>query len=68
MKNANLDYSLIDQIEQHQKEKAAAEWQEKVDNAKRAGSLQARIEVAFIVVIVLLTWILIPEPLKRWGV
>ena len=65
MKNVNLDYSLIEQIDRHQKEAAAAEWQEKVNHAKRIGSLQARIEVAVVVMILLLAWILIPAPYPR---
>lgn len=65
MKNFDLDYSLINQIERNRKEKAAAEWHEKVAHAKRMGSLQARIEVAVVVMILLLAWILIPAPFPR---
>lgn len=61
----DLDYSLIDQIERHRSEIAAAEWQEKVTRAKRIGSLQARIEVAVVVAITLLAWILIPDPFSK---
>lgn len=61
----DLDYSLIEMIDQHQKERRAAEWQEKVDRAKRIGSLQAKIQAAVIVMILLLTLILIPDPFPR---
>ena len=65
MKNVNLDYSLIDQIDKHRQEAAEAEWREKVDRAKASGSLQARIQAAAIVMIVLLALILIPAPYPR---
>ena len=65
MKDYQIDWSLYDQIERNRKEKAAAEWQEKVNHAKRIGSLQARIEVAVVVAIALLAWILIPDPFSK---
>lgn len=43
MKAHELDWSLADQIDQHRKEQAEAEWQEKVDAAKKAGNLEAKI-------------------------
>lgn len=65
MKNVNLDYSLIEQIDKHRQEAAEAEWCAKVDRAKASGSLQARIQAAAIVMIVLLALILIPAPYPR---
>lgn len=65
MKDYQIDWTLYDQIERNREEKAAAEWQEKVNHAKRIGSLQARIEVAVVVMILLLAWILIPAPFPR---
>lgn len=61
----NIDYSLIEQIDRHQQESAEAEWREKVDRAKASGSLQARIQAAAIVMIVLLALILIPAPFPK---
>lgn len=60
-----LDYSLIDQIERHRSEIAAAEWQEKVTRAKRIGSMQAKAQFAAIVFVLLLALILIPAPSPR---
>lgn len=65
MKNANLDYSLIEQIDRHKKERKDAEWQAQVERAKRIGSLQAKIEFAALVVVVIMALILIPEPFPR---
>lgn len=47
----NLDYSLVELIDQHAKERKAAEWQEKVEAAKRAGSNAACIEFLVITII-----------------
>ncbi len=66
MKNVNLDYSLIEQIDKHRQEAAEAEWCAKVDRAKASGSLQARIQAAAIVIALMMALILIPEPIKRW--
>lgn len=60
-----LDYSLIDQIDQHQKERKAAEWQEKVEQAKRIGSMQAKIQAIVIVIAILTALVLIPAPFPR---
>ena len=67
MKNANLDYSLIEQIDRHRQEAAEAEWCAKVDRAKASGSLHARIQAAAIVIALMMALILIQEPIKRWG-
>lgn len=65
MKDYQIDWTLYDQIERNREEKAAAEWQEKVNHAKRIGSLQARIEVALIVIALVMGMIFIPAPFPR---
>lgn len=61
----DLDFSLIEMIDQHQKERKAAEWRAQVERAQRIGSMQAKIEFAALVVVVLLALILIPAPFPR---
>lgn len=61
----NLDFSLIDQIQQHRAEAAAAEWQEKVERAQRIGSMQAKVQAVAIVIAILMALVLIPAPFPR---
>lgn len=66
-KDKTLDWSLYDQIEQHKKEKAAAEQRMRIRHAQRIGSISARIQIGLIVIALMMALILIPEPIKRWG-
>lgn len=49
----NLDYTLIDAINRHQEEREAAEFVAKVENAKRAGTRMAHIEIWALMIIAL---------------
>lgn len=61
----DLDFSLIEMIDQHQKERKAAEWQEKVERAQRIGSMQAKIQAIVIVIAILTALVLVPAPFPQ---
>lgn len=61
----DLDFSLIEMIDQHQKERKATEWQAQVEQAKRIGSMRAKVQAIAIVIIVLIALVLIPAPFPR---
>lgn len=61
----DLDFSLIEMIDQHQKERKAAEWRAQVERAQRIGSLQAKAQAVAIVIAILMALVLIPAPFPR---
>lgn len=58
----NLDYSLIEILEQHKEAREKAEWQALIREARRQGSRMARFEFYSVVVIVILLAMMLETP------